>query len=523
VAPLVLTVDLSVIQVMEDRLYTVRGGRPLLLLRWRHPPPRNGPAHDVVGMRWNIRYQLLVPLLGLFLGLVGIATWTSIAAAERAARRQIEAQMKDAARTLCDAHFPLTQRVLEQVKALSGADYLLVTAGGTLTTIDDDAEPPPQIAAVTSWQALRLGPVLKRGGTSYVASAVRLNPSVSSDSGTLYLLYPESRWRNSLWLAVFPSLGLGILGSMALAGFAVVLAQRLSRRIDDLVRRTRRVAGGDFTRVPLTGGNDELRDLNRSINDMAEHLEKLQQAVQKNERMRVLSQVGGALVHQLRNGVTGARLALQLHARTCRQPVPDALAVALRQLLLVEEKLSRFLHFGQTEEQVRRRCDLWQLLDDSIALLQPRCSHASTELRRQPPGSEIPIRCNPEQIGHLFINVLTNAIEAAGPGGWVEVRACVEPNEPSNDIEKKSRAVIEILDSGPGLAPTLAGELFEPFATGKTDGIGLGLAVARQIVESHGGTINVTQVDGATCFRIELPVESAKSSVERIPAEAVVQ
>src|SRR5438477_9788856 len=85
-------------------------------------------------MRWPIRYQLLVPLLTLLLGVVGISTWTALASADRA-RQQIEMQVRNVAHTLSEASFPLNQRVLEHMKGLSGAEYLLDTPDGRLTTL----------------------------------------------------------------------------------------------------------------------------------------------------------------------------------------------------------------------------------------------------------------------------------------------------------------------------------------------------------------------------------------------------
>jgi signal transduction histidine kinase len=91
---------------------------------------------------------------------------------------------------------------------------------------------------------------------------------------------------------------------------------------------------------------------------------------------------------------------------------------------------------------------------------------------------------------------MTNAIEAAGPNGWVEVRW---------GLVSDQLAFVEIRDSGPGPPPDVAARLFEPFVTGKREGVGLGLAVARQVVEAHGGTIRWTREAAGTCFRIELP------------------
>jgi signal transduction histidine kinase len=104
------------------------------------------------------------------------------------------------------------------------------------------------------------------------------------------------------------------------------------------------------------------------------------------------------------------------------------------------------------------------------------------------------------QLAQLLLNVLGNAVEAAGPGGTVEVHLC----GPKAGVD---RVVLEVIDSGPGPRPELAGRLFEPFVTGKPEGVGLGLAVARQVAEAHGGRISWHRAGGRTVFRIELPAK----------------
>jgi signal transduction histidine kinase len=90
-------------------------------------------------------------------------------------------------------------------------------------------------------------------------------------------------------------------------------------------------------------------------------------------------------------------------------------------------------------------------------------------------------------------------VEAAGPGGTVEIR--ISQFETRNG-DKRHR--IEVFDTGPGPPAGIAEKLFDPFVTGKDQGIGLGLAVAKQAAESHGGTIAWHRADGKTVFVIEL-------------------
>ncbi len=455
-------------------------------------------------MRWPIRYQLLVPLLTLLLGVAGISTWTALASADRA-RHQVETQVRHVAHTLSDSPFPLSEPVLQRMKLLSGADYLLITPDGgepTATLPTSGLELPPVEAVVEDWETLRLGPRVVAQGRAYLGSGVRLprRPGAGlPDGATLYILYPEELWRSALWEAVRPSLFLGGFAGLASLVLAVAVGERLSRRVRELERRTRLIAAGDFSPMPLPGRDDELRDLGRSINEMAEQLARFQETAQRTERLRLLGQVGGGLAHQLRNGLTGARLALQLHARECRDNGDsEALAVALRQLALLEAHLKRFLDLGRSGPLRREPVALRSLVGETVGLLGPRCKHARIDLRWQPPGEEATVVGDAGQIEQLLLNVVGNAIEAAGPGGWVEV--ALRPAGGAAPLVS-----LEVSDSGPGPPADVAAKLFEPFVTGKPEGVGLGLAVARQVAEAHGGRISWRRDGDSTRFRIELP------------------
>jgi signal transduction histidine kinase len=465
-------------------------------------------------MRWRIRYQLLAPLLTLLLGVAGVSTWTAVASARRA-WQQLDTRFRSIAHTLAESSFPLGEPILEQLKGLSEAEYLLVRSDGRRHATFPAAavQLPPAEVVVDDWQDLRLGPSTTLSGEEYFCSGLRLYRPPERAGAVLYILYPEARWRDVLWEAIWPSLILG--GSIGLASLALALSlgQGLSRRIRELERRTRLIAAGNFTPLPLFARNDELRDLGRSINEMAGQLAQLQETVQKTERLRLLGQVSGGLAHQLRNGVTGARLAVQLHARECDGHADaETLEVALRQLALVEANLKRFLDLGRTGEVRRRPCSLGALLDETVALLRPQCRHAGIELRWQRPAPDCVLSGDAGRLGQLFLNVVSNAVEAAGPGGTVEVG--LQKADGAVQTGEGPVAVVAVRDSGPGPPPEVAGRLFEPFVTGKAEGVGLGLAVSRQVAEEHGGRIGWHREAGRTCFRIELPLALARRASE---------
>jgi signal transduction histidine kinase len=456
-------------------------------------------------MRWRLRTQLLVPLLLLLAGVAGISTWTAVLSARRA-RRQIEARVRDTAQYLIEEKrsFRLTAYILQQVKRFSGADYVLLPAAGEpMTTLGDGpVAMPAGLEVADDWHALRLGAPVRVAGRTYLSSGIRLRAPNEGD--ILYILYPESLWRDALWEAVWPSLVLGGALGLASVGLTVGLGQRVSRRIGELERRTRLIAAGDFSPMPLPGRDDELRDLARSVNEMAQRLAQFQKTAEQTERLRLLGQVSGGLAHQLRNGLAGARLAVQLYLReSAGETDAAALEVALRQLTLLEAHLKRFLDLGRADSPRREACSLAALVSEAADLLRPQCRHAGIELRWAPPAEPAVVLGDAGQLGQLLLNVLGNAVEAAGPGGWVEVRL---------RMAEGGMAAVEVLDSGPGPAAEVAERLFEPFVTGKPEGVGLGLAVARRTAEAHGGRITWGREGSHTCFRIELPLESASGA-----------
>src|SRR5204863_58344 len=95
------------------------------------------------------------------------------------------------------------------------------------------------------------------------------------------------------------ALMLGLVGastwSVLSVLLSVLLAQRLTRRFQELERRTRLIAAGDFSPMPLPSRNDELRDLGQSVNEMAERLARFQETIRQTERLRLLGQVSGGL------------------------------------------------------------------------------------------------------------------------------------------------------------------------------------------------------------------------------------
>ncbi|WP_439621557.1 ATP-binding protein [Gemmata sp.] len=454
-------------------------------------------------MRLSLRYRLLVPLTLLLLGDAAATAWAAAAAA-RGAERRLAAQQWAVARTLTEERstFRMTERVLQQMKGLSGAEFLYVRAGEPSQSTFPEPQPPPPADVPTAVQPRAdeehtLGPPVEVANTQYRCLRLPLRPPHPNAGGDLYIFYPESLRQTAVSDAVRPLVVLGGLGGLAAFGLAVAFGSRLVGKVRDLDARTRLIAAGDFRPMPLPRSDDELRDLCASVNDMARRLAAFQEELQRDERLRVLGQFSGGLAHQLRNAAAGAKLAIELFLAENPAADPEPLRVALRQLARIEANLRQFLVLGKPPEHGRQPCDLGALLDQAVSLLRPQCQHAGTALAWSPPTEPRVVTGDPAQLSHLFGNVIGNAVEAAGPGGAVTVQL--------REGAGGAPVVVEVIDSGPGPPPGIADRLFEPFVTGRDQGIGLGLAVAKRAAEAHGGRLAWGHRDGTTVFRIELP------------------
>ena len=308
---------------------------------------------------------------------------------------------------------------------------------------------------------------LQIGSISYLTINVELERLCAKCGGPLLLLHETQTWPRATLETLRPVLWWTVGGTIVSLLVVTVIASRFSRRIREVRRRTRTIVGGNYEPMPLTGCNDELRDLCLAVNQMAGELAMFSERLATTERLRLLGQIGGGLAHQLRNGVAGARLAVQVHMRERPQEADaEPLRVALTQLELVERRVRGFLDLGSGQPGEQVLLSLTRLVDETVQLFHPRCRHANVQLEWTRPGEPSMVEGETGRLQQLVVNLIDNAIDAAGPAGNVAVR--LRRTGPAT-------VLLEVLDDGPGPPPEIAEKLFEPFITSKAEGVGLGL------------------------------------------------
>jgi signal transduction histidine kinase len=462
-------------------------------------------------LRRPIRIQLLIPFSTTLLIACAVIAATSAWLAVRRAESQTLRQIQNVVETLAGANLTYTRPILDKMRGLSGAHFVALDRTGRplASTLADsvsvarEASTAPLISVGSSLTSL---PSVETSVGFCFAARVRADGAEQVSS--LLVLYPESNWQEARRAAIWPPLVIGTATLIVMAGLSAWLAARFCGRIGAVQTLLARIADGEFPDSSLDGAAlDEIDDLVLSAGRLSRQLQNLQQTIQQTERVRLLAQLAGGLAHQLRNAVTGARMAVQLHQKRCSKlPGDDTLTVALRQLELTEEQVRGLLSLSHRETTPAQPAELHPLLNEVIQLVRPQCDHAHVDLQLDVTGTEPtsttvtgpPVVCDAAAFRTATLNLILNAIEATGPGGEIRVVSLIESD----------RVVIEIFDNGPGPSDAVRDTLFEPFVTSRAEGAGLGLALATQSAESLGGSLSWNRREDWTVFRLEARHES---------------
>jgi len=165
----------------------------------------------------------------------------------------------------------------------------------------------------------------------------------------------------------------------------------------------------------------------------------------------------------------------------------------------VDLVMKEFLYVSKPEPAQRERVDVNACVHDCLDLLGPRFERENVQIRANLAPEILIVMGHSVGLKRALINVLTNAKQVSPAGGAVTV----------STRRAADRIVIDVEDEGPGIPPEQARRIFDMFVTGRAEGVGLGLYLAKAAVENSGGHIStINRAEGGARFTIELPVTS---------------
>ncbi|MCR9069632.1 MAG: ATP-binding protein [Rhodobacteraceae bacterium] len=214
------------------------------------------------------------------------------------------------------------------------------------------------------------------------------------------------------------------------------------------------------------------------------------------------------LAHEIKNplaGITGAAQLISMNASGEDRELTDLIVAETRRILKLLEQVEEF---GNLRPPERRAVNIHDVLDRARkSAAVGFAAHMNIEDDYDP---SLPATfADPDQLLQVFLNLLKNAAQAGRTGGTIRLRSFYELSLKVRRRDGTGGAVplqIEVIDDGPGIPPDIAGDIFEPFVSGRENGTGLGLALISKIIADHDGWIAVDSVPGRTVFRVSLPI-----------------
>jgi two-component system sensor histidine kinase BaeS len=448
-----------------------------------------------------VRRRLTFAILAAVVVTLLVAGAGTLLLARLGARQQTEhdlrAQAKDISTSITDAESGVATRVLNNLRRalnLEGIQVIRFGPGGH--TVD----PLPNGVTVADLDiaALRKGGVVSGNHGSLVYAAA---PAAATTADILPVVVVTRNADPVLRRAA----GWFLIASIALGAlFAWVLSRRLARPLQDAELATRRIATGDLsTRIPDAGGNDELSSLGRSINSMAETLERSRGV----ERQFLLS-----VSHDLRTPLTSIRGYAEAIADGAIADPADAGNVILAESRRLERLVRDLLDLAKLESREfsfeQRPVDLSDIATGTADGFRPEADDAAVTISVIV-GDPAVVAGDPDRLAQVTANLVENALKFATSRVRIDVNA------------REGWGLLDVVDDGPGIAPEDLPHVFERLYVSRHEprrkeaGSGLGLAIVRELVTAMGGQVRASAAPGGgACLSIALPLASdALSSV----------
>src|SRR5580692_9988017 len=325
--------------------------------------------------------------------------------------------------------------------------------------------------------------------------------------GMLLFLLATLSWRDPERHIVLLVAG---AGAVAICGaLLVVLTYTVQRPMVELQQQIAQLGRGNLdVAVSFAHRNDEIGDLGRNFNKMVVQLregrveiERLHRTqMSRAEHLATLGEMATGLAHEIRNPLAGIAGVIEIIGRDLpvTSPARSVVKDVRQEINRINHIVTDLLQTARPHPPTVRKTDLNTTVEHAVMLGRQQAQAKSIEIALHKEPSLPEVEHDSDQIHQVLLNLLLNALQAIDSKGKIAV----------NVKSRGPTAVVEVTDNGRGIPADQLPNVFRPFYTTKGDGTGLGLSLARRIVEDHHGRIDVTSVLGqGTTFAVILPLQ----------------
>ncbi len=296
-----------------------------------------------------------------------------------------------------------------------------------------------------------------------------------------------------VWKRLDARLALGGFWALSLV-FSLWLGRKVTRPLAKLEAALPGIGGDEAPRgLPETGPR-EIVSLSAALRETHASLVEERDRRRHAERLALLGRMATSLAHEVRNPVSAIRLHAQLLERVCAPTERESANLIVGEAGRIEALVNQWLRYAKPEPVKMLPVDLPELVREARQSLGPQAQHAGVGIREEidPAWKNHPVNGDRERLRQVLCNLLLNAIQSMPTGGAVTVRI--------------SPGALQVEDQGGGFSEKALARFGEPFLSEREGGMGLGLAVSKEIIESHGGKIAATNLPGGgACLRIAWP------------------
>lgn len=298
--------------------------------------------------------------------------------------------------------------------------------------------------------------------------------------------------------ALVLTLALVMLGLIATSAILRGVWRAVASPLTRMQRVSEQVAGGNRSARVGVLNVPELAVVAAAFDQMLDRLSARERDLLEAERLAVLGRLAAGVAHELNNPIGVIRGYVKtMRAEVSNREFAGELAILDEEARACQRIAEDLLAYARAPALETTVVDVTALVREAIERLSARAELDGLTVREE--VAACTLRADPMRLRQVLANLLRNAAQASEPGGEIEVRGEVDGDSYRLDV----------LDRGRGIDAGLKGRLFEPFATARAEGTGLGLAVCAEILRAHGGTIRgEDRVGGGARFVVELPLRA---------------